>query len=279
MTQETILICDTAKNCTVINGVENTTLVEHLLLNTLYLYIMWHEALPSTPCDLCNEKVWICYGRRCIYKKIHYLTLTPRSRGRGSRSHKMLASTLDIMWPTCMHQQSLMLLRPMVKEKMHLQENTLFDLGAQDTQNVAQYPLHHVTWCINWRRLLTLIIFQRSLLKQFPIIKRLAITLMDCNRLHAWWSTQSRLATLLSSLMHTGGSDFRLYNVRRFQLEDLSIDEMVGAWCFGCLSGPPGFTCWISFAPVFSFIDCWVLIFALSPCYILIYMFWEMMHW
>ena len=50
---------------------------------------------------------------------------------------------------------------------------------------------------------------------------------------------------------------------------------MVGAWCFGRLSGPPGFTCWISFAPVFSFIYCWVLIFALSPCYILIYMFKE----
>ena len=35
----------------------------------------------------------------------------------------------------------------------------------------------------------------------FPIMKRLAITLMYCNRLHAWWSTQSRLATLLSSLI------------------------------------------------------------------------------
>ena len=58
-----------------------------------------------------------------------------------------------------------------------------------------------------------------------------------------------------------------------FRLTDLSIDEMVGAWCFGCFSGPPGLTCWISFAPVFSFIYCWVLIFALSPCYILIYMF------
>ena len=43
--------------------------------------------------------------------------------------------------------------------------------------------------------------FQRSSLKQFPIIKRLAITLMYCNRLHAWWSTQSRLATLLCSLI------------------------------------------------------------------------------
>ena len=58
-----------------------------------------------------------------------------------------------------------------------------------------------------------------------------------------------------------------------FRLKDLSIDEMVGAWCFGYLSGPPGFSCWISFAPVFSFIYCWALIFALSPCYILIYMF------
>ena len=38
-------------------------------------------------------------------------------------------------------------------------------------------------------------------------------------------------------------------------------------------------TCWISFAPVFSFIYCWVLIFALSPCFILIYVFFEMMHW
>ena len=41
-----------------------------------------------------------------------------------------------------------MLLHPMVKEKMHLQENTLFalDLGVKVTQNVAQYPLHHVTY-------------------------------------------------------------------------------------------------------------------------------------
>ena len=45
--------------------------------------------------------------------------------------------------------------------------------------------------------------------------------------------------------------EFRLYDG-----SDLSIDEMVGAWCFGCLSGPPGFTCWISFAQVFSFIYC-----------------------
>ena len=47
-----------------------------------------------------------------------------------------------------MHQQSLMLLHPMVKEKMHLQENTLFDLdpGVKVIQNVAQYPRHRVTY-------------------------------------------------------------------------------------------------------------------------------------
>ena len=43
--------------------------------------------------------------------------------------------------------------------------------------------------------------FQRSSLKLFPIIKRLAIPLVYCSRLHAWWSTQSRSATLLSSLI------------------------------------------------------------------------------
>ena len=35
---------------------------------------------------------------------------------------------------------------PMVKEKMHLQENTLFDLEVKVTLNVAQYPQHHVTY-------------------------------------------------------------------------------------------------------------------------------------
>ena len=41
-----------------------------------------------------------------------------------------------------MHQQSLKLLHP-IKE-MHLQENTLFEVKV--TQNVAQHPLHHVTF-------------------------------------------------------------------------------------------------------------------------------------
>ena len=47
-----------------------------------------------------------------------------------------------------MHQQSLILLHPTVKEKMHLQENTLFDpdIRVKVTRNVAQCPLHHVTY-------------------------------------------------------------------------------------------------------------------------------------
>ena len=44
-----------------------------------------------------------------------------------------------------MHQQSLILLHPTV-EKMHLQVNTLNDLQVKVTQNVAQCPLHHVTY-------------------------------------------------------------------------------------------------------------------------------------
>ena len=48
---------------------------------------------------------------------------------KGSRSHEMLPSTIDIMGP--MHQQSLMLLHPMFYEKMRLQENTLFDIDTK----------------------------------------------------------------------------------------------------------------------------------------------------
>ena len=29
---------------------------------------------------------------------------------------------------------------------MHLQENSLFEFGVKVTQNVTQYPLHHVTY-------------------------------------------------------------------------------------------------------------------------------------
>ena len=60
----------------------------------------------------------------------------------------MLLSTLYIMWP--IHLQGLRLLRPAVKEEMHLQENTFLPLTltfvVKVTLNVAQYSLHHVTY-------------------------------------------------------------------------------------------------------------------------------------
>ena len=50
------------------------------------------------------------------------------------------------MWP--IHLPCLSVLCPTVQEEMHLQENTLFDLDlvVKVTQNINQYPLHHVTY-------------------------------------------------------------------------------------------------------------------------------------
>ena len=47
---------------------------------------------------------------------------------------------------------------------------------AKDFRNLNSMA----TWCINWRRLMALIIFQRRSLKLFPIIKRLALTMTAC---------------------------------------------------------------------------------------------------
>ena len=99
-----------------------------------------------------------------------------------------------------------------------------------------------------------LVVFQCSSLGSFPIMGGLAVALVCCGELHAWWSAQSRLAALLSSLIAHRWVGLR--TLWWFRLGDLSVGGMVGAWCFGCLSGPPGFTCWISFAPVFSLIYC-----------------------
>ena len=114
-------------------------------------YLIWQgqghiKHCPLHHCYLSTCKVWSCYGqwlRRCITKNTLF-DLDPKVK--GWRSHKMLPSTLDFMWP--IRQQSLMLLHPMVKEKMHFQRNTLIDLalGVKVTQNVAQYPRLHVTY-------------------------------------------------------------------------------------------------------------------------------------
>ena len=118
------------------NGLEGNAFARNIWWS-IAIFIMWPMYLQS----LKLLRPWL---RRCITKKIYYLTLTPRSR--GSRSHKMLPSTLDFIWP--MHQHSLMLLHPMVKERMHLWDNTLFELDpkVKFTQNVAQYPRQHVIY-------------------------------------------------------------------------------------------------------------------------------------
>ena len=112
---------------------------------SIALYIMW-------PVYLQNLKLLWPMVKEMHYQEITLFDLDPKVKGvltprsRGSRSHKMFPSTPDFMWP--MHEQNLMLLHPLVKEKMHLQENALFDLGLglSVTQNVAQYAGHHVTY-------------------------------------------------------------------------------------------------------------------------------------
>ena len=51
-------------------------------------------------------------------------------------SHEMLLSTLNFMWP--MHQQSLMLLHSIVKEKMHVQEKNIILSSAL----YIMWPMH-----------------------------------------------------------------------------------------------------------------------------------------
>ena len=120
-----------------------------------------------------------------------------------------------------------------------------------------------LTWSINWRRLVALINFQRHSLKWFPI-NILSITLMYCNRLHAWWSTHSLLATLLSSLIARWWeglqtlwrSDLKTYLLMAWWGPDaLAVVRSTGVYLLDY------------FAPVFSLIYCWVFIFASSPCF------------
>ena len=97
-------------------------------------------------------------------------------------------------------------------------------------------------------------------------MKRLAITLIYCSRLHAWWSIQSRLATLLSSLIARRWVG--LQTLWRFRLKDLSIGEMVGAWCFGCCQAHRGL-------PVGFIFLCYSVLFtveSLSLLYLFLYL-------
>ena len=73
--------------------------------------------------------------RRCIYKKIHYLTFdldlgvkVTQNVAQFPLHHVTYASAkFDV-------------LHPMVKEKMHLQENTLFDLNLGGSRSQEMLP-------------------------------------------------------------------------------------------------------------------------------------------
>ena len=93
-----------------------------------------------------QQSCYVQRFRKCIYKKIHYLTLR-------SMSHEMFLSTLYIIW--LMHLQILKLLCPTVEEHMYLQENTLFDLDPLCSQgHIKFYPvpftLFDLCKCIVW---------------------------------------------------------------------------------------------------------------------------------
>ena len=113
-------------------------------------------------------------------------------------------------------------------------------------------------------------------LEWFPIIKRWLWHLCvaaDC----VLGGRPGRVWRLCFPLwLRAGGSDFRLYDG-----SDLKTYLLMEWWGPDALAvcQPAGFTCWISFAPVFSFVCCWVLVFALSPCCVLVCVFWGMIHW
>ena len=69
-----------------------------------------------------------------------------------------------------------------------------------------------VTWFCGLKKIVGSNNFSAQFIKVISQYEKMAITLMYCDRLLAWWSTQSWLAILLSSLLHAGGSNFRLYD-------------------------------------------------------------------
>ena len=108
--------------------------------------------VPSTSCDLYTCKVWRCYvvglRRRCIYRKIHSLTLT-----LGSRSQEffpVFSTPCDLC--TCKAwSKYIQLLRRRFYMKIdylafYLDLDPKVKVGVKVTQNVAQFPLHHVIY-------------------------------------------------------------------------------------------------------------------------------------
>ena len=76
------------------NGLGGDAFTRKYIIWALTLKSRSHKmmlSIPSKPCDLCTCKGWSCYvqwfRRRCIYKKIHYLT------GQGHRKCCWVPST------------------------------------------------------------------------------------------------------------------------------------------------------------------------------------------
>ena len=66
---------------------------------------------------------------------------------------------------------------------------------------------------------MTLVIFQRSLLKYYLIIKKIGLNIILLQKMHAWCSTHSWLVAFLSSLM--AHQSVRPQSVWLFRLKDL----------------------------------------------------------
>ena len=102
-----------------------------------------HVTYAPTEFEVTTSKA---LGGEALTRKFNIwpLTLT-----LGSRSHKMLPNTLYIMWPIQLQslklQGSNRLGGDTFTKKIH---HLIFDLdlGVKVTQNVAQYPLHYVTF-------------------------------------------------------------------------------------------------------------------------------------
>ena len=99
--------------------------------------------VPSTSCYLFSFKVWSCYIQRlrmrCIYKKIQYLTFDLQGH---MKCCPVPSTSFDLfsykVWSWIVKRFS----RCINKSIQYL----TFDLGVKVTWNVAQYPLHHVTY-------------------------------------------------------------------------------------------------------------------------------------
>ena len=75
-------------------------------------------------------------------------------------------------------------------------------------------------------------IFSVQFIKIISHYKKIGYNINVLQQTASWWSTQSRLATLLCSLIARRWVGPQ--TLWRFLLIDLSIDYMVGTWCSGC---------------------------------------------